>query len=139
VRALLRDPDVLVASRPLSYVLRGFRANLVRLLRAWQAGGAGAVLRVAGDVTASIGPELALQETLPLRPDGLGSAEPSAWRRGNHRRTLLITDEDMGRDVDPCDVFVDLDEVVEVAPPSGSGRGTESWAPLGAAKARWQL
>lgn len=71
-RALLRDPELLVAVRPLALVDGPRRARLRALLRLWQAGGAGRLVRWLGG--------------------GAGAGEEGAQLEP---RTLVITDEDM--------------------------------------------
>merc|ERR1719282_2233357 len=72
IRTLTRNPEILVAVRPLAFVPARMRHKMQMVLRAWQFGGArrmGAWLR---------GEELSESKYVKKRP-----------------RTLIITDEDM--------------------------------------------
>lgn len=80
-RALLRDPTILLATRPLSTVPREVQADVMNLLLAWQTGG-GAEFLV--EMLRSAAPKAAL-------------AEYKAKREVVERRTLILSGESVPR------------------------------------------
>ena len=93
VRAVLRDPDILVLVHPLAFVPTCMHNKIRSLLRVWQAYGGSKILLES------------LMDKVPEDTD-----------RHMRKRTLIVTSEDMGAEDTSSDMLLDLESLIEPTP-----------------------